>query len=783
MKRLKQIIEGSFSLRISLYILLVATLVFVLAFYGYFYQAKSSVKEEAMEQAQVKLDNTILQIDKVLNSVEIAVQNLSWLIADKLDDPNYMYELTQQLLNSNPHVVGSAIAFEPSYYPEKGILFSPYSYRTEQDEIQSKQLGTDDYEYHYKDWYQTPKSLGKPYWSEPYYDDGGADLIMTTFSLPLYDSNGEMYAVFTADLSLEWFTEKVNAIKLYPNSYNYMIGRGGTYLVNNRKEAILNESFFDQPLLEGNQVMIETGNRMIKGESGMSTFKRNGEEFYLFFAPVKSTGWSVYVTCLYSDIFAAVDGMRDTMIIISLIGLLLLASICYFTIRKLTTPLTHFAESATEIAQGNFMAILPDIKSKDEMKTLHHSFGYMQKSLVAYIDELKRTTAGKERIESELRIARNIQMGMVPKIFPPFPERNDVNLFAKLIPAKEVGGDLYDFFIKENKLYFIIGDVSGKGVPASLVMAVTCRLFRTVASHLQTPAEIVTALNDALAESNESNMFCTFFIGILDLETGFLQYCNAGHNAPVILSPSGDIKFIDVERNLPLGLFEEFSYLGQECTIENGTTIFLYTDGVTEAENIEKALYSNERLLQQLSLLQKNTPQTITDGILTDIKNYVAEAEQSDDITIMCLYYSKPTTKDAEKKLVLKNEINEINKLTMFVNDLGKELNLNSELIFNFNLILEEAISNVILYAYPKEEQQEIVLTATKKDKNLIFVLTDSGKEFDPTQTPDTDITLSAEDRQIGGLGIFLIRQIMDKVEYQRIDGKNVLTLSKILDK
>jgi len=639
MKKIKQMVEGSFSFRMSLYILIVATSVFVLAFWAYFQQAKNSVREEAVEQAQVKLDNAILQIDNVLSSVEVAVQNLSWLIADKLDNPDYMYELTQHVLESNPYVVGSAIAFEPSYFPKRGVLFSPYSYRTMQGNIQSKQLGTEDYEYHYMDWYQIPKLLCRPYWSEPYYDDGGAEMIMTTYSFPLYDSDGVMYAMFTVDISLEWFAEKVNEIKLYPNSFNYMIGRSGTFLVSDRKEAILNESFFARPLLEGDKEMLKTGHRMVNGETGMAMFERDSQEYYLFFAPVKSTGWSVCIACPYSDIFASIDSLRNIMIALSLIGLLLLAWVCYFTISKLTAPLTRFAESATEIAQGNFMATLPEIHSKDEMKTLHQSFSHMQKSLVDYIDELKRTTASKERIESELRIARDIQMGMVPKIFPPFPERDDVDLYAKLIPAKEVGGDLYDFFIEGIKCYFIVGDVSGKGVPASLVMAVTCRLFRTVSAHFQTPAEIVTALNDALAESNESNMFCTFFIGILDLESGHLQYCNAGHNAPVILSPSGEVKFMEVEANLPLGLFGGFPYQGQECTIEKGTSIFLYTDGVTEAENVEKALYSDKRLLQLLDELRKEEPHSMVNDVLKDIECHVSGAEQSDDITIMCLHF------------------------------------------------------------------------------------------------------------------------------------------------
>ena len=464
-------------------------------------------------------------------------------------------------------------------------------------------------------------------------------MMLTTYSLPLYDADGNLYAVFTVDISLEWFAEKVNEIKLYPNSYNYMLGRGGTFLVSDRPEAILNESYFARPLLEGDKGMLEAGHRMVNGESGMSQFNRDNQEYILFFAPVTTTGWSVCVAALYSDIFAEIDGLRNRVIIVLMLGVLLLAGFCFFTVRRLTEPLVRFAGSANEIAKGNFNVELPVIKSKDEMKILHDSFGAMQKSLVEYIDELEKTTASKERIESELRIARDIQMGMVPKVFPPFPDRDDLDLYAKLIPAKEVGGDLYDFFIKDDKFYFIVGDVSGKGVPASLVMAVTCRLFRTVAAHVQTPAEIVSALNDALAESNESNMFCTFFIGILDVKNGHLQYCNAGHNAPVIVAPSGEVKFMEVEPNLPLGLFGGFPYEGQECDIVKGTTMFLYTDGVTEAENKEKALYSDERLLDLMREQGGNAPHAIIDAALDDIEKHVNGADQSDDITIMCVLY------------------------------------------------------------------------------------------------------------------------------------------------
>ena len=768
----------SFSLRLSIYILLVATLIFITAFIIYFQAARNTVQKEAIKQAQASLDNIVLQIDKVLHSIETTIHSLSWVVKEKQVEPDQLYTLTQQLLQSSPSVIGSAIAFEPNYYPEKGKFFSPYSYKF-QGKIYSKQLGNQDYDYHYMDWYQIPKLLKKPYWSEPYYDQNGGDMIMTTYSFPLYDTTGNLYAIFTADLSLEWFAKKVNTIQLYPNSYNIMIGRGGTFLVHKRTEAILNETIFASPLSLGDKKLQEVGLQMIGGKRGMISFMRQGKHYYLFYAPITSTGWSVAIACLHSDIFSEMDKMQNIIILIGCLGLLLMTIFCYLTIRQLTTPLTRFANSAIEIAQGNFTVSLPTIHSHDEMKTLHNSFQYMQRSLISYMDELKQTTANKERIESELRIAHEIQMGMIPKQFPAFHQHKELNLYAQMIPAKEVGGDLYNYFIKDNHFYFIIGDVSGKGVPASLVMAVICHLFRTITTHIQNPAQIVTALNKALSENNESNMFCTAFIGILDLKNGHLKYCNAGHNAPIIITSTGQVKTMEVQSNIALGLFEDFSYQAQSCHLEEKSALFLFTDGVTEAEDEKKTLYSDERLLSFLSTIPQENPQTVIESVLKDIQRHVNGAEQSDDITMMYIYYQ---TQNMQKELILKNEITEINRLHDFVASIGEEWELSHDLIFNLDLVLEEAISNIILHAYPKNEINSINLIAQKTENQLIFVLTDNGKEFDPTIQQEVDVTLSAEERPIGGLGIFLIQQIMNKVEYLRIEGKNKLTLVKQLN-
>lgn len=775
MMKHKNKILGSLSAQLSLFILMLTTSLLIIIVVLNYNLSRKSVQEESIEHAQSVLDNTILRINNVLNSIEIRVHSTSWMVKHNIDNPDYMYEVTKHIVESDEFICGCAVAFEPNYYPEKGLFYSPYTYR-EDGEIKSKQLGNKDYDYHYMDWYQIPKLLDKPYWSEPYFDQGGANTIMATYSYPLYDNDGKLFAVLTADISLEWFAEQVNAIKTYPNSFNLMIGRGGAYLVHKDTQYILNKTLFEVAMANNDETTIKAAHDMVDGMRGMTEYNF-GEERFLFYAPIQSTGWSVAVSCLHSDIFAKIDDMRNKAIIVALSGLILMVILCYLLIRHMIRPLNEFAQSAMEIARGNFSAELPNSKSSYEMRSLHNSFSFMQKSLQNYIDELRVTTANKERIESELRIAHDIQMGMVPKIFPPFPKRNDIDLYAKLVPAKEVGGDLYDFFIEENKLHFIIGDVSGKGVPASLVMAVICRLFRTVASSIHIPSHILNILNNAISESNESNMFCTAFVGILDLDTGHLQYCNAGHNPPVIVTAKGETQMLPVIPNLAMGIWEGFEYQDQECFIEKGTNIFLYTDGVNEAENTDKELYGEDRMLQFLSKHHASKPHDIIEGIYNDVKQYTAGAEQNDDITMLCCScILSPNISDG-KRLVMSNDVADIAMMTEFIENFCEEYQLPTDICFKLNLALEEAVSNVMKYAYPENEKHEIILTVNKNDGSIVFELTDSGIAFDPTLVEDADVALSAEERTIGGLGIFLIRKIMKSVEYKREGEKNVLTM------
>ena len=383
----------------------------------------------------------------------------------------------------------------------------------------------------------------------------------------------------------------------------------------------------------------------------------------------------------------------------------------------------------------------------------------------------------KKKMEGELQIAHGIQMAMLPNIFPPFPERNDIDMFAFLEPAKEVGGDLYDFFIRNDKLYFCIGDVSGKGVPASLVMAVTRSLFRTVSAHERSPLHIVTAMNDSMSDINEDTMFVTFFCGILDLMNGHLRYCNAGHNGPILLGES--VRSLPVEPNLPLGIMSGVAYKEQEADLTYGEGIFLYTDGITEAEDKHHDMFGEDRVKSVLAEEGGLAKERLT-RLKEAISTFVGDALQSDDMTTVLIRYMNDRNPDTmERHLILHNDIQQIPQLAGFVEAIAQEKHLDQSLAMSLNLALEEVVTNVIMYAYPEGADGLVDIEAIIRKESIDFMVIDSGKPFDPTSIPPVDIDAPAEDRPIGGLGIYLVNSIMDTVSYRRYEGKNLLSMTK----
>ena len=634
-------IRGSLSTRLSLWTVVFAALVFNLSLALVAIRSRVTIRQEAVKTANQVLDNTVLRTNYILEDVESLADNLEWLIYKDIDHPDAMLELSRNIVLNNTFLNGCSISFEPNFYPQKGKYFSAYSNNNGRY-VYTMQEGSDDYQYFYLNWYMLPKLLMQPCWTEPYTDqeegdEATMDLAMNvSYCKPLTAADGSFIGVVSLDISLKWLSETISSVKPYPNSYAFLVGRGGTYLVHPDPEKLFYQTIFTESLVNRiSPEQMQLGHDMLAWKEGMSNFNINGKSSYITYKPLMTTGWSLAIVCPESDIFGGYNRLRNVLLASIILGLTLMFLVMNYLIRRQLAPLSRLAKSAEVMASGNLDADIPHMERKDEVGTLNRAFRYMQVSLRDYIDKLTTATAKRERIEGELQIARDIQMGMVPRNFPAFPGRTDIDLFASMSPAKEVGGDLYDYFIKEDKLYFCIADVSGKGVPASLFMAVVRNLFRVVASEGEVPEEIARRINDTVSEDNEQLMFITMFIGMADLKTGKLSFCNCGHNPPVLLG--GKPGFMECEPNVPLGIAPGFVFKGQSIKDFRGTPILLYTDGLNEAENSAHEELGNDRLIQSLSENPYKDAQATIDTLLDTVAAHVGDAEQSDDLTLLCI--------------------------------------------------------------------------------------------------------------------------------------------------
>ena len=693
-----------------------------------YYYSEKGIKEEASRRAESQLENTRLKIEGVLDQVEAVIRSNIRLTQWGFDHLDSLDMITSIIVRDNPVVSGSTIALVPGYsrrYPK----FAPYSYKDpDTGEILSRSLATEEYDYPSKEWFTKAIETGSGYWSEPYIDVGGGEILMTTYSIPVRDGKGQVAAVLTADISLEWLTSYVGGNKVYPEAFNMVISRKGEIIVSPVETLVMRKTVQEASKDFGDQEKVGAVIRsMMSGESGMLEIRGKASNNHVYFAPVDRTGWSMSIVIPDSEIFGEIKKTRRLVELLQILGLLMLVTILGFA-----------------------------AKSQNEYKNLSEK---------------------KEKMENELNIARSIQMSMIPKTFPPFPDRDDLDISAVIVPAKEVGGDLYDYFIRDGKLYFCIGDVSGKGVPAALVMAVTRSLFHSVATHEHTSAHIVNTMNKSMSEMNDSNMFVTFFCGILNLEDGHLDFCNAGHNAPVIIS--GARKELELIPNLPLGIMEDFIFKSQHTVLKDDDALFLYTDGLTEAENINQDLFGEERMMDVLSTRRDSTNHL--KAMAKAVKQFVGDAPRSDDLTMLFIHYIKSEPGILKRHLTLENEIGQISRLSKFISDIASSRGLDENQAMNINLAMEEAVTNSIMYAYPEGTRGEVEVDARVDDNAIEFTISDNGMEFDPTARPEPDINARAEERPIGGLGIFLVKNIMDSVSYTREKNTNILRLIKKL--
>ena len=512
--------------------------------------ARKQIRKGLEQTAEMDLIIKTMNIRRILESVELVVKNHEWEIEQLLPYPDSLFAITLRMVEQNPTLDGCCIAMVPNYYPEKGRLFEPYTIR--RDSIfDTYQLGSKEHDYTKNIVFIQAVEKDTIFWSEPYPDPDNPNITLVTYTYPIHDKEGKVVGSFGVDLNAGWLGKILNSRQLYPSSFSLLLSGKGQLIcgpdaekVDHQKVELMMAMLNDSTL---SRSVGTSGRRLINFKDQVDEVKG----FVYNMSPKSLNSWQIASVNYNNEIFEPLGNLRWWNLLLTLAGLLVFSFIIQRT-----------ANSFRKLQQANLE---------------------------------------KERIDNELNIAKNIQMDMLPKANAE-ASRDDVGIYGSLIPAKIVGGDLFDHFIRDEKLFFCIGDVSGKGVPAALVMAVVHTLFRSVSAHESRPNRIMQTLNENACQGNDTNMFVTFFIGVLDLPTGKLRYCNAGHDRPIIIGK--EIRTLPAKANLPLGVMDEMVYVAQEETLASDETIFLYTDGLTEAMNIEHEQFGMTRLSDTLSQIQ-----------------------------------------------------------------------------------------------------------------------------------------------------------------------------------
>ena len=575
-----------------LVLILLAALVLELVSIVQYSYTRNLLRQEEARITRVELTMKSEVILKTLEEAEMTMRENAWNVTRSLSDADSLFGAALRMIGSNPLVAGSCIAVVPDYYPQKGRLFEPYAHKEDGLPV-VEQIAGPDHDYTEGPDFARAVREETDFWGDPYEYGEDPVLQLTTYTYPVRDRDGRLAAVCGLDIDLTWLSDTLNANQYYPSSFGIMLTESGRLVAGPRAERVSPETVAYVSALMADSTAV----REVRGHSRIHCIEFrdpvSGKRAQVDYKPLpRDPHWVVAQVSYGREVYAPVKRMMWRILLLGLAGLALLVFI-----------IDRFARNGKRL----------------------------------YEADLKQAAIG-----SELRVARQIQERMLPA---PLPDREGLVVEGSLTPAKEVGGDLYDYFVRDGKLFFCIGDVSGKGVPAALVMSVVLFLFRSISEREDDPARIVGELNREVGRRNESGLFVTFFLGVLDLSTGVLRYCNAGHDHPVFVREAAEE--LPAIANMPVGTFDDFDFQAQETTVAPGTVLFLYTDGVTEAKNTLREQFGRQRLTDILSAGDRH-PNALAAAVLDGIRSFAGQAEQSDDITMLAIRYEGPAGPETE---------------------------------------------------------------------------------------------------------------------------------------
>ena len=746
-------------------------------------------------QIQERLSRLLLQKGEEISRANVAVinnlfgscSNFGEEIATKVSDQGLVgTELDDFLLRSLsgvratvPQVLAVVVAYEPGMAP-KGAPAGEYmklAHHTEEGNVI-----TDGGNYQETVWYKSTRDSMKGIWQEPFVGQFIKEPIVI-YTTPIFrkDESGQKQfaGVLCVDISIAFLKDLVASIPVSNNGYAVVLSASNMVIAHPKDELTFKENFASISKSASRKRFDEFEKAVSSMKSGLflgSSFE--GDEAAIYFTAMETIDWTFMIVWPAKMFLDEERSMNHMFAWISVGGYLVMLVIILVITFRVSRPLKTLAVAAEKLGHGDFETEIPEVKGKDEISQLAVAFNDMRSSLKDFVEKQK----GLDRIERELEFASSIQMGILPKDESEEKCNDERHSLAPFLqPAKEVGGDFYDFFkLDDDHLAIVVGDVSGKGVPAALLMMVSRIVIRTMAMHLKSVTDIFEQTNFELERRNRETMFVTVWMGILDLRNGHVDFASAGHNPPAIRHKDGTVEFTKCKPGLALAAAAGTRYKPQSLDLAPGDLLFLYTDGVTEATNAEEKLFGNSRLLIALSESGNRPPVGACHFVKGRIDEFVNGAPQFDDITMLAVQYIGPKEVEWEKReITVEAKLENQPSLTQFVEETLEPLGGSMKSQMQIDVAIDEIFSNIVKFSGASDVTLTVETCKSHLMARLSFI--DGGSPYDPTSAAEPDVTLSAEERSIGGLGLFIVKKTMDDVAYRRDGDRNILTITKKL--
>jgi sigma-B regulation protein RsbU (phosphoserine phosphatase) len=746
-------------------------------------------RDEILERVRLEsaetVNNVVSELEQWLHGVEGDTLFLARVLEQREYSREGLNQLLRDIVTHNEEIFGAAIALNPEL-TDKPQGFAPYFYHRK-GAINFTDFADKNQKYWEHAWYSDAAISGKPIWVEPYFDEDGGEVLMTTFSVPVYHfgpgGNRSLYAVVTADVALTELHRYLQQLHLGENGYGVLISKAGIVLSTARPDSIMHHYLDVMSTPTDSDTWKRSFNAALAGETLVFPIEcpaRFGK-CNARLSTLKATGWPVGFIYSQDEVLAPLREYETKTAIVGLGTLLLMALTVGIVSRRLTGPLVALARASDTIATGDLNAPLPRVNGKDEVARLVQSFGAMKRDLKSYISDLEIATAGKARLEGELAAATQIQMSMLPQGGEALEESDSYSLWAKVRPAKSVGGDLYTFYqCDENNLYLAVGDVSDKGVPAALFMAKAISHIKQYEEAFGSPPEGMALLNNALEEGNDNCMFVTLFFGVLDLQTLELRFSSAGHTAPSLLR-DGVTTVVSQDTGPALGLIADMSYPENTLSLAPGDRLAIYTDGIDEAFNGRAEMFGFERMNTQLQASSKEKITAAGTGIFRCVDDFAGDTPQSDDITLMLLDIPGQPPNVQKTSRSFDCDSSAFGAVAAWLEEVFQQMPVDDAACIELTLVSEEILTNIHKYAeLPAGTLIEVSIGIDANHITLEF--SDEGIAFNPFLDGHRAILgEDIESAEIGGLGVHLITQLTDGQSYQRINGRNLLTVEKFL--